>query len=436
MKRYMAGAIVLAMGMLVSCGGGDGDGKSGASGSGSGGPMAGVGARAEENDSAVTLSAGWTASDPGWGWSGGAAVQSSTAGTTAKFNFTGNSVRWIGARGRAMGIATLSVDGGPAREVDLFARPEDEVHTQVVTISDLSDGPHTLTLTVTGRQNGSATGNVVVLDAFDVQPGYTVSHWQETNPEMIFSAGWTKSAMNLPWSGAGASNPPDEPISAQESTTAGAILTLPFRGTGINWSGYRGPDGGIATVQIDGGAPTQVDTYSPTQKFQPVVFSVGGLADGNHTLTITATGSRNAASTNSRIVVDAIDVITPGRRYEEYDSSVSFSGTWDDMHRDSRVFSEGASAVSNHGGATATFRFSGTSVTWIGCQKASASGTARVTLDGVVQGDFSMNQNYPIEGYQMPVFRKDGLAPGPHTLIIEVVSDGGGYVVVDAFDVR
>jgi hypothetical protein len=47
-----------------------------------------------------------------------------------------------------------------------------------------------------------------------------------------------------------------------------------------------------------------------------------------------------------------------------------------------------------------------------------------------------MNQNYPIEGYQMPVFRKDGLAPGPHTLIVEIISDGGGYVVVDAFDVR
>src|SRR5436853_7838140 len=138
MERYMVGVMAMLAGMLVSCGGGDGDGKSGASGSG--GPMAGVGARAEENDSAVTLSAGWTPSDPGWGWSGGAAVQSSTAGTTAKFNFTGNSVRWIGARGRAMGIATLSVDGGPAREVDLFARPEDEVHTQVVTISDLSDG--------------------------------------------------------------------------------------------------------------------------------------------------------------------------------------------------------------------------------------------------------------------------------------------------------
>ena len=432
MNRYWVGIFAMLAGMLVSCGGTDGDGKSGASGSGGG--FAGAGARIEETG--ITLSSGWTPASSDYGWSGGSAVQSSTAGATATVGFSGTSIRWLGSRGRGMGIATVSVDGGPAREVDLFARPDDEIHTPIITISDLSDGPHTLTITVTGRQGGSATGNMVVLDAFDVQPGNTVSHWQETNPEMNFSAGWTKSAFNLPWSGAGASNPPDAPISAQESNTAGATLTLPFNGTGINWIGYRGPDGGIASVQIDGGAATQVDTYSPTLKVQPVVFSVGGLADGNHTLTITVTGQKNPASSDARVVVDAIDIITPGRRYEETDSSVSFSGTWIDMHRDSRVFSEGASAVSNVGGATATFRFSGTSVTWIGCQKASASGTARVTLDGVVQGDFSMNQNYPIEGYQMPVFRKDGLAPGPHTLVIEVITDGGGYVVVDAFDVR
>ena len=36
----------------------------------------------------------------------------------------------------------------------------------------------------------------------------------------------------------------------------------------------------------------------------------------------------------------------------------------------------------------------------------------------------------------MTVWRKDGLAPGPHTLTIEVVNTNGNYVVVDAFDVR
>ena len=434
MKRCYI-ALVFA-GLLVSCGGGGGESAGvGSSGGGGGGAVAGAGVRVEETDPAVTLSDGWTASDSGWGWSGGAAVQSTKAGATASFAFSGTSVRWIGARGRAMGIASVSVDGGPARQVNLFARPVDEVHTEIITISDLSDGPHTLTITVTGQQDVSAMGNVVVVDAFDVQPGTTVSHWQDTDPNLTFTGGWTKSSTNFPWSGNGASNPPELPVTAQETATAGATVTLPFRGTAINWIGYRGPDGGIANVQIDGGAPTQVDTYSPTAKYQPVVFTATGLADANHTLTITVTGQKNAASTSSRIVVDAFDIYTPGRRYEENDPSVSFVGTWD-PHRDSRVFSEGASATSNQAGATATFSFTGTSVSWIGCEKSSASGTANIYLDGVFVKQVYLGQSYPIEGYQMTIWRADGLANGPHTVTIQVVTDGGGYVVVDAFDVH
>ena len=87
-------------------------------------------------------------------------------------------------------------------------------------------------------------------------------------------------------------------------------------------------------------------------------------------------------------------------------------------------------------GATASFKFTGTSVSWIGCQKGSAGGVADVFIDGVFQAQVNLNQNYPIEGYQMTVFRKDGLPYGPHTLMIKVVSTSGSYVVVDAFDVR
>ena len=43
---------------------------------------------------------------------------------------------------------------------------------------------------------------------------------------------------------------------------------------------------------------------------------------------------------------------------------------------------------------------------------------------------------FPTEAYQWEAFRVDGLANGPHTLTIEVIDDGGSYVVVDAFDVR
>ena len=452
MKRYVL--VFLLSGLLASCGGGDGgtSGATGSAGAGGGGGAGGssgnagsgnptvtlpvAGARVEESDPAVTLSGAWTQSDSTRGWSGDTAMQSTAAGAKASITFNGTSVRWLGSRGRGMGIALVSVDGGPSREVDLFARPADEIHTPVITISDLSAGQHTLTIEVSGRANSEAQSNVVVVDAFDVQPDTTISRWQDTDPDARFSAGWVKSDLGYPWSGNGVSNAPQLPVTAQETQTAGETVTLPFRGTAISWVGYRGPDGGIARVQIDGGQPTEVDTYSPTPKFQATVFTATGLADTNHTMTIQATGQRNAASTAARVVVDAWDVIRPGRRYEERDPSITYVGAWH-MHNDARVWTEGATATSNETGATATFSFTGTSVSWIGCRKSSAGGTARVILDGVVVQQVNLHESYPIEGYQKTVFRADGLSNGPHTLTVEVTSPtGGSYVVVDAFDVH
>jgi hypothetical protein len=484
MKRYLA---LLLSALVISCGGGgDGGGGAGSSSSAGGGgtpppgggtpppgggtpppgggtpPPGGgtpppeetsdprtpavAGARIEETNVAVTLDSTWTSADPRFGWSGGAAVQSDVVGATASFIFTGTSVRWLGARGRGMGVARVRIDGGPGYRVDLEVAPNDVIRTPAITISDLTDGPHTLTIEVlVGR---------VVLDAFDVQPTTTVSHWQDTDPNARFSAGWTKSAIgpcsacpeSLPWSGSGFGNPPELPVTAQETSTANETVTLPFRGTAISWIGYRCPDCGIALVQVDGGAPIEVDTYYPTAKFQSQVFRATGLADANHTLTITATGRKNAASSAARIVVDAFDVMTPGRRYEEYDASITKSVAPPDTPPEgpfhwnrnlSRVWSEGYAATSNQTGATLTFSFTGTSVSWIGCQKSSAGGRANVYIDGVFEREVRLAQKYPIEGYQMTVFRKDGLADGPHTLTIVVTSSNNGpYVVVDAFDVR
>jgi hypothetical protein len=439
MKRYIA---LLLSALVISCGGGgggDGDSAAGGAsvddgGTGSAGTPAVAGARIEESNVAVTLDSRWTNADPRFGWSGGAAVQSDVAGATASFTFTGTSVRWLGMRGRNVGIARVTVDGGPARELDLWSGPLDIIRAPIITVSDLSDGPHTLTIEV--------VSGLVVVDAFDVQPQTTVSHWQDTDPNARFSAGWTKASTALPWSGNGARNTPELAVTAQETYTTDETVTLPFRGTAISWIGYRGPDGGIALMQVDGGAPVEVDTYSTTAKFQAELFTATGLADVNHTLKITATGRRNPASSSTRIVVDAFEVMTPGRRYEEYERSFtrSSSGNPELPHwhlNPARVWSEGRASTSNQTGATLTFRFTGTSVSWIGCEKSSAGGTANVYIDGVFVREVRLKESYPIEGYQMTVFRQDGLANGPHTLKIEVTSrNDGPYVVVDAFDVR
>jgi hypothetical protein len=471
MKRYMTWVRVLLLaGMLVSCGGG-GDSTSGGGSPGTtnggnpgntsggnpgdnsggnpgndsgGGTLPSAGARVEESDAAaVSLSAGWTQADPLYGWSGGSAMQSTTAGATVSFTFTGTSVRWIGALNRDGGIALVRVDGGQTKgvdlfEMDLFTRPR-EARTPVITLYDLVPGQHTLTIEVTGRKNPDANSNVVVVDAFDVEP-QIVSHLQERDPDVTFSPGWADADERFHWSGCCVRTLPDPPIGGAVVTeTPGGNVTLKFRGTSINWMGYRGPDAGIASVKVDGGEPTEVDLYSPNNKIQEIVFSKTGLADATHTLTIQATGRKNDASTGAKIVVDAFDVTTPGRRYQEWPDQVkdrakfTYTGTWEG--RLSRVWSEGFALVSPHVGASVTFSFTGTSVSWIGCQKSSCGGRAKIFIDGAFEKEVNNRKPVPIEGFQHTIFRKDGLTDGPHTLRIEVTSDGP-YVVVDAFDVH
>jgi hypothetical protein len=359
-------------------------------------------------------------------------MQSTVAGTTASFTFTGTSVTWIGRRSRGSGIALVRVDGGPGIEVDLFSRPN-EIRTPVITLNGLSNGKHTLTIEVTGRQNTLADSNLVVVDAFDVQAPI-VSHLQETDPDVIFSAGWVQDDSSS-WSGGGVTTFSDPAMGGASVTdTAGAKVTLTFRGTSIRWSGYRGPDAGIARVQVDGGAASEVDTYSPKQKFQEVLFTATGLADAKHTLTIEATGLKNDASIGTKIVVDAFDVTTPGRRFEEGDPAITYTGVWREDNVN-RPLSGGnaATAASSEVGARATFSFTGTSVSWIGCEKSSI-GRARIYLDGAFVKEVNMKRPDPIEGYQRTIFRADGLTNGPHTLTVEAA--GGGFVVVDAFDVH
>jgi len=73
----------------------------------------------------------------------------------------------------------------------------------------------------------------------------------------------------------------------------------------LDWRA-RAPDR-IARVLLDGVLVAEVDTYKPTEEIQANVYSASGLAAANHTLTIEATGLKNAASTDTYIVVDAFD---------------------------------------------------------------------------------------------------------------------------------
>jgi Big-like domain-containing protein len=385
--------------------------------------------RYEETDASVTLDSGWVESSPDrdWmAWSGGTAAYGVVPGAQATFTFTGTSVTWIGYRSVDSGIARLSVDGTVVSDIDLFAR-RNEGSVRVFTVKGLADGSHTLTIQMTGLKNPESQGNIVVVDAFDV-PAPVVSHLQDTDPDIAYTAGWTGGDISKPWSGG----------LATRSSTAGAQATLTFHGTAINWIGYRGPESGIANVYLDGALAGEVDTYAPSPRVQDTLFRIPGLANGSHTLTIEATGLKNGASTGATVVVDAFDVTMPGTRYQETDPALAYNGSWTHGNLN-RSWSEGTVATSDVSGSQVTFTFTGTAVSWIGCRK-STTGIARVFLDGAFVAEIDTYEAPPIEGYQTTILSLTGLAAGNHTLTIEATgrknpAADSAYVVVDAFDV-
>jgi hypothetical protein len=62
------------------------------------------------------------------------------------------------------------------------------------------------------------------------------------------------------------------------------------------------------SISVDGGAAQSVDDYAATRNASGIVWTSPVLASGAHTLTITNTGQRNAASAGTNIAVDRADV--------------------------------------------------------------------------------------------------------------------------------
>src|SRR5437868_3346059 len=78
----------------------------------------------------------------------------------------------------------------------------------------------------------------------------------------VYTGGWFQSNSERAWSGG----------TAAFSNAAVSQATLMFIGTGVSWIGFRGPQGGIARVSLDGVQVGQVDTYAPAEQLQAVLF--------------------------------------------------------------------------------------------------------------------------------------------------------------------
>ena len=87
---------------------------------------------------------------------------------TVTVTFSGTSIDWITAVGRAYGRASVTIDGVPKGTVDLYASAT--TWRSVVPYAGLPAGAHTMVIKALGTKNPAASGTRIVVDGFVVQP--------------------------------------------------------------------------------------------------------------------------------------------------------------------------------------------------------------------------------------------------------------------------
>jgi Domain of unknown function (DUF1906)/S-layer homology domain len=114
---------------------------------------------------------------------------------------------------------------------------------------------------------------------------------EEFDPRFYYSGSWTPSSTPAGVYSGGA---------CEYSAAAGASVTVGFYGTSLDWIATKSPDGGSASVSLDGADATTISLYSATPQYQQKAWSSGPLSSGPHILTI----RQNTGGLN----VDAFDI--------------------------------------------------------------------------------------------------------------------------------
>jgi hypothetical protein len=255
----------------------------------------------EQNDPSIVYSGNWY-SNSSTAHSTGVAALTNTRGARATITFKGDGITWIGFMDGWAGLATVYLDG-TMKVVDSYSG-RTQYQAPLFVARGLGEGPHTLSIEVTHERDSDTNGSWVWIDAFDIENGAAIpggvtagtGRIEENNPAVSYFGRWFSNS-SAAHSGGGATL----------ATDAASYLEVRFDGTGIRWITYRDEWAGIARVFIDGELQLTADEYqSPSA--HTILYDVGGLRVGSHTLRLEVTGTRNSSSKGSWIWVDAFDI--------------------------------------------------------------------------------------------------------------------------------
>ncbi|MFI1092290.1 glycoside hydrolase family 2 TIM barrel-domain containing protein [Streptomyces sp. NPDC020917] len=129
---------------------------------------------------------------------------------------------------------------------------------------------------------------------------YVANYWDQgftdlTIPNTAVGTGRNQWQYDGDWQGTSGDN--------SYSNTTGDTAVLTFTGTGVTLYGDLDRVHGIGAVTLDSGAPQNVDFYAAGRQEQVAVWKATDLTDGPHTLTVTVTGTKNAASSDTYVAL-------------------------------------------------------------------------------------------------------------------------------------
>ncbi len=373
--------------------------------------------RFDQTDPNILYSGAWSTFSATGPWMGTYARTSAAAGSVT-IAFQGRRLDLLATRSGAMGIADVSVDGGPVTKVDL-AVGATLYADHVFTTGMLADGLHIVRIT---RDPASLTGKYINIDAVDLI-GATVpfSRVEQTDAGLLYGGSWsTASAVSA---SAG---------SYARTSATGSTVTLAFDGIRLDVVAAKSSAQGIADISLDGGKPIKVDLSSTTALYAQTVFSTGALAAGYHTLSI-SWDPGNAAG--KYINIDALDImgnLVSVAKVEQTDPRLLYAGTW--APSSVATASGGSYSSSNTSGASVTIPFTGRELVLVAA-KGPTMGKADVYLDGVFAKTVDLANATARD--QMNVYDTGSLTYGLHSVTFtrNPTNTADKYINLDAVGV-
>lgn len=220
-------------------------------------------------------------------------------------NFSGTGITWIGKKSPKYGIASYSIDGGPAQTVDNYSATELD-QNPLVTISGLASESHVLAISLLNQKNAAASDYWQTIDAFGID-GSTLTAAQGTSagynsPELVLTGKWGSGLV---------SDGSDLSGGHYWSNETNSSISWTFVGSLVEVFGRPDYENGYMDVYIDTN-PNPVASInahwglSDDDSLNSSMLFATRLTPGQHTIKLVVAGKHDSSARDNYVQVDEL----------------------------------------------------------------------------------------------------------------------------------